>query len=246
MEESMLSYKVLSEPGEREYNEDYVGVAERGDLFCFVLADGLGGHGGGDEASRLVAEYILNDFEKNGESSEDYLKSAFEKSQELLLKEQERQKRVYEMKTTLVVLIIDDYFMRWGHIGDSRLYYFKNKKLKERTLDHSVPQMLVAAGEIREDQIRGHSDRNRLLRAMGSEWDMPRYQLAKPIERSGNEAFLLCSDGFWEWIEEKQMQSLLKKASSSENWIKQMKETVQKNGMGKGMDNYSAIAVILK
>ncbi len=81
---------------------------------------------------------------------------------------------------------------------------------------------------------------------MGSEWDMPRYQLAKPIERSGNEAFLLCSDGFWEWIEEKQMQSLLKKASSSENWIKQMKETVQKNGMGKGMDNYSAIAVILK
>lgn len=242
----MLAYKVLSEPGERAYNEDYVGAAIKEKASCFVLADGLGGHGGGDEASWLVVEYILNDFKKNGDASEDYLKNAFEKSQELLLKEQERQKRVYEMKTTLVVLVIDEHFMRWGHIGDSRLYYFKNKKLKERTLDHSVPQMLVNAGEIKENQIRGHSDRNRLLRAMGSEWDMPRYQLAKPRERSGKEAFLLCSDGFWEWVEEKQMQATLKKADSPEDWMKRMKQIVEKNGMGKGMDNYSAIAVFLE
>lgn len=241
----MVTYEILSEPGEREYNEDYAGARKRGEACCFVLADGLGGHGGGDEASRMVSEYILNDFEEHGEVSEAYLKKCFEEAQKLLMEEQERQGRAYEMKTTLVVLLADGASARWGHIGDSRLYYFKHKKLKERTLDHSVPQMLVAAGEIREEEIRGHADRNRLLRVMGSEWDQPRYKLAEPIERSGQEAFLLCSDGFWEWIEEKPMQSALKRAGAPGDWLGQMQKTVLKNGAGKGMDNYSAIAVFL-
>lgn len=241
----MVAYEILSEPGEREYNEDYAGAGQNGEAFCFVLADGLGGHGGGDEASRMVAEYILNDFEKQGETSEEYLKKCFEESQKLLMEEQEKQNRTYEMKTTLVVLLADEHTLRWGHIGDSRLYFYRNKKLKQRTLDHSVPQMLVAAGEIKEDEIRGHADRNRLLRVMGSEWDHPRYQLAPSVERTGQEAFLLCSDGFWEWIEEKPMQAALKKAGSPAEWLEQMRKTVQKNGAGKGMDNYSAIAVFV-
>lgn len=239
----MVTYEILSEPGEREYNEDYAGARQNGEAFCFVLADGLGGHGGGDEASRMVAEYILNDFEKQGEASEEYLRKCFEESQKLLMEEQEKQNRLYEMKTTLVVLLADGHILQWGHIGDSRLYFYRNKKLKQRTLDHSVPQMLVAAGEIREEDIRGHADRNRLLRVMGSEWDHPRYQLSPPVERSGQEAFLLCSDGFWEWIEEKPMQAALKRAKSPAEWLEQMQKTVQKNGTGKGMDNYSAIAV---
>ena len=89
----MLSYEILSECGEREYNEDYTGVEKHGEAYCFVLADGLGGHGGGDEASRLVAEYILNDFVQNGKVSEPYLKTCFEASQRLLLEEQFKQRR---------------------------------------------------------------------------------------------------------------------------------------------------------
>lgn len=239
----MFAYEILSDPGEREYNEDYAGAEKKGDAYCFVLADGLGGHGGGDEASRMVAEYILGDFKEHGEVSEEYLKKCFEEGQKLLMEEQERQNRAFEMKTTLVVLLADGNSVRWGHIGDSRLYYFRNRKLVRRTLDHSVPQMLVTAGEIREEDIRGHADRNRLLRVMGSEWDQPRYKLAEPLRPEGKEAFLLCSDGFWEWVDEKAMQSALKKAGSPAEWMKRMRKAVLKNGTGKGMDNYSAIAV---
>lgn len=241
-----MRYEIVSKPGEREQNEDYANVAQRGDDYCFVLADGLGGHGGGDEASRLVSEYILEDFKVRGEVSEAYLKRCFEESQNLLLREQERQDRIYEMKTTLVVFLAGERLLHWGHIGDSRLYAYRNRKLKQRTFDHSVPQMLVAAGEIKEEQIRGHADRNRLLRVMGTEWESPRYQLAKSWERAGKQAFLLCSDGFWEWIDEKTMQRSLRKAKSPTEWLEQMEREALKNGTGKGMDNYSAITVFLE
>ncbi len=239
----MLTYEILSKEGERDYNEDYAGVARCGGAYCLTLADGLGGHGGGAEASRLVAEHILEEFKTHGERSEEYLKTCFEASQKLLMEEQIRQNRVNEMKTTLIVLLADETSMQWGHIGDSRLYYLKNRKIRQRTYDHSVPQMLVAAGEIEEAQIRHHPDRNRLLRVMGSEWEAPRYQLSRPVACEGKTAFLLCSDGFWEWIEEKTMQSALKKAKTPGQWLDLMEKEILKNGSGKGMDNYSAIAV---
>lgn len=241
----MLLFDILSKTGEREYNEDYAGVKKNGESYCFVLADGLGGHGGGDEASRLVAEHILNDFAQNGIVTENYLRKCFEESQRLLLEEQKKRRRTMEMKTTLTVLLVDAICIQWGHIGDSRLYYFQNKKLKLRTIDHSVSQMLVLAGKLKEKQIRGHADRNRLLRVMGVEWDEPQYEIGKPIQRIGGEAFLLCSDGFWEWIQEKSMQYLLKKTESPGEWLRLMEKAVLKQGSGKNMDNYTAIAVLL-
>ena len=241
----MLSFEIVTKPGEREYNEDYTGARKRGSAYCFVLADGLGGHGGGDEASRLVCECILQDFAKNGEVSGEYLSDCFEKSQWALLERQKKQRRMREMKTTLTVLLADDDCIQWGHIGDSRIYYFQDKKLKSRTLDHSVPQMLVNAGKLKEKKIRGHADRNRLLRVMGIEWDEPMYEVAQPIRRLGGESFLLCSDGFWEWIEEKAMQRLLKKAAHPGEWLSMMEQAVLKQGTGQHMDNYSAIGIFL-
>jgi serine/threonine protein phosphatase PrpC len=81
------------------------------------------------------------------------------------------------------------------------------------------------------------------LRVIGVNWDSPQYQLADDIELNGNQAFLMCSDGFWELIEEKEMQILLKKSKSVEEWVNSMELIVQKLGKNRNMDNYSAIAV---
>lgn len=241
----MLSYAFLSKPGERDQNEDYTGMQQKGESYCFILADGLGGHGGGDEASRIVVEGIRADFARNGAVSPDYLKRCFALGQWLLLEKQKKQHRKTEMKTTLTVLLTGPGRVMWGHIGDSRIYYFQDKKFKMRTLDHSVPQMLVAAGKLKEKQIRGHADRNRLLCVMGVEWEKPQYEIAQGITRGGGEAFLLCSDGFWEWVLEKQMQRALKKADTPDAWLEIMEHVALKNGAGKHMDNYSAVAVFL-
>lgn len=241
-----MQYALLSETGNREHNEDYVGCKLNPDetAGCFVLCDGLGGHGQGEVASRLVTEKALECYEAFGDSR-DFLTKAFEESQAALLKLQKEKHAENGLKTTAVMLLIGEAVVQWGHIGDSRLYFFEKGKLKKRTCDHSVPQMLAAAGEIKEKEIRRHPDRNRLLRVMGMEWDGSGYSLEERLERTEGQAFLLCSDGFWELIEEKKMEKCLRKAKSPEEWLESMEKIVQKNGSGLDMDNFSAVAVFL-
>ena len=160
-----------------------------------------------------------------------------------MLREQESSRELSDMKTTLVVMRIAAGMIQWGHIGDSRLYVFQSRKLKSHTPDHSVPQMLVASGEIKEKDIRFHEDRNRLLRVIGAEWGRRSYDLSEPVPVRKKQAFLLCSDGFWELILEKQMQKTLKSASSVQEWMDSMVAIVKEQGAGKNMDNNSAIAV---
>lgn len=95
-----------------------------------------------------------------------------------------------DMKTTMVLLLISGNRAYWGHIGDSRLYYFKKNKMITRTLDHSVPQMLVNTGEIKEKDIRGHEDRSRLLRVVGSPWmNGHAYDISEGIDLNKSQVF---------------------------------------------------------
>lgn len=242
----MITFSMLTDKGMRENNEDSLGMFqnEQGG-YCFSLADGLGGHGKGEVASRIAVDAAVLCYTE-AEDKENFLSEAFEQSQEMITKCQEKDPLCRDMKTTLVVLQIEDEYIKWGHIGDSRLYYFEKNKLKERTLDHSVPQMLVNAGKIREKDIRHHVDRNRLLKVLGIEMDEVNFKESDPVRRLSQQAFLLCSDGFWELIDEKTMEKLLRKSASPEDWLRQMREVVMKNGKNTDMDNYSAIAVWIK
>lgn len=238
----MITWKELTDKGSRDHNEDSIGVGQFGDRLCFVLADGLGGHGKGEVASQLVVRTVLEDFER-GYQRDTFLKSSLQHAQEELLKEQEMRNCPSEMKTTVVCLLIDGDYVQWAFAGDSRLYRLEKKKIKQRTIDHSVPQMLVLSREIKEKEIRFHEDRNRLLRVMGADYGREVFEISPAIERRENQQFLLCSDGFWELIVEKEMEKLLRKAGSVSEWVDAMQHIVMQNGAGKQMDNYSAIAV---
>lgn len=239
----MVTCHLITEDGGRSNNEDYVGMFQAGDDYCFALADGLGGHGKGELASRLAVEEAIATFAREGKASAGCLTQSFQNAQQKIRDVQISDRTAADMKTTCVLLQVSAEQIQWGHIGDSRLYYFLHNRLVDRTLDHSVPQLLVSAGQLKEKQIRNHPDRNRLLRVMGIDWEEPKYQIGEPLRRSGGQAFLLCTDGFWELIPEKKMIACLKKAGSPKIWLDQMITIVEKNGRGKEMDNYSAIAV---
>lgn len=242
MKTTKLQYAVFTNRGNREINEDCVGVCQQGAKNCFVLCDGLGGHGMGDVASSLTVSVFEDMFGKTN-SPVSFLEQSFLASQDLLMTEQKERCVKHKMKTTAVALATDEKNAYIGYIGDSRLYIFRRNKVKLRTQDHSIPQMLAITGEIKESEIRNHPDRNMLLRVLGVDWDNPMYELLKPVPLRKCQAFLLCSDGLWELIEESEMCDLLKKSDTVEDWLAGMIDVVNSNGTGRNMDNYSAIAV---
>jgi len=240
-----LDTAMFTDKGEREINEDSIDLIRAGDTVCAVLCDGLGGHEGGEVASALVCASIRREVE-NAAEDEDLtalINRAVQTAQEDLLAEQRKRMKFSDMKTTLCCLMLRGEEFAAAYIGDSRIYHFRKNKLLKRTLDHSVPQFLVNSGEIKEKHIRRHPDRNKLLRVMGTEWDEPRYQMFKMEKPAAGDSFFLCSDGFWDWIDERGMQKRLRASRSAEHWIELMRQDVLKNGQGKGMDNYSAVVI---
>ena len=237
-----LAYSFITDKGDRNENEDSVGVFENGANRCFVVCDGLGGHGMGDIASKTVVNEFERQFLAAFEMSE-FLPIAFDSAQNVLLETQAEHKAKSKMKTTCVALATDDKNAYIGHVGDSRLYVFQKNKVKYRTLDHSIPQMLALSKDSKESEIRNHPERNYVLRVMGIEWDKPMYELM-PVEKLRKcQAFLLCSDGFWELIVEEDMCRLLKESATPREWLEKMAEIVKRNGADRNMDNYSAVAV---
>ena len=239
---TMVEFTSYSNRGNREVNEDSWDVATHQDSYCFVVADGLGGHGGGDVASKCAVNAVCELFAETGFTN-DFFQRAFENAQRRIIDAQMHAKTISQMKTTVVILVITPRFACWAHIGDSRLYHWKNKKLIEQTLDHSVPQMLALSGEIQEKDIRYHPDRNRLLRVMGVRGETPRYECGTSVSNHGEHTYLLCTDGYWELLDEQEMTDKLRANATIEEWLLDMNSDICQNGRNTDMDNYTAIAV---
>ena len=241
----MIDYATISMIGSKEKNEDAVRAYINQPLaaYGFLVADGLGGHGNGEIASNFVADCIGAAIENTSSIEGSFIDECFDTSQKMLMEEKEIN-GMSSIKTTLVLLLISNGIAQWGHIGDSRLYLFHDAKMVSRTVDHSVPQLLALRKEIKEKEIRHHPQRSMLLKAMGSEWYQPEYEIDQRRRKIRNgDAFLLCSDGFWEWIEEKEMQRVIRKKQSAYDTLREMTDIVCKNGTGKDMDNLSVVYI---
>lgn len=230
-------------PGGREKNEDSIIVLEKPNKDCIaVVADGLGGQGEGQVASSEALKVIVKCFEQAEEYPPETVANWYDIANRVIL---DKQKECCHMMTTMVSLVISSDTALCAHVGDSRLYHFENGKLQFQSFDHSVSQMAVLSGEISKEQIRGHADRNRLLRALGRDEDVT-VEISEPIDISkGEHAFLLCSDGFWEFVYEEEMEGLLKKSKTAEEWLLSMREK-HKQRAKPNHDNNSAIVVLIK
>lgn len=243
----MITSYAYTDIGGREINEDSHFFRQSDTHNVYVVCDGLGGHDKGEEASALVTDVFADRFEEvTDENAESFIGDSLMIGQNMLISEQIARNAREDMKTTATAVMIRGGKIYRGYVGDSRIYVFNRNKVVEHTKDHSVPQMLVTAREIKEKDIRHHPDRNRLLRVMGIDWEEPRYQLEPVISVDDCQAILMCTDGFWELIDEKQMCRLLKKSSTVKEWINLMAEVVKKNGAGTNMDNNTALGIWMR
>lgn len=232
----MILTASYSNIGGRACNEDTVKIVFKGNhQVCAVLADGLGGHGGGAQASAAAAETICALW---SETPRIAMEPMVQRAHQAVIR---LQNPSCSMKSTIVVLSLEPGLAEWAHVGDSRLYYFHNKALTFQSRDHSVPQLAVALGDITTDEIRFHPDRNRVLRALGQDSDLLVETRDQPL-LPGHHAFLLCSDGFWEYVLESEMEEDLQNSATPEQWLEKMRERMKKR-IPKDNDNNTAAAI---
>lgn len=239
----MFDTAYICERGGRDVNQDAILSISQDNFHCWALADGLGGMGGGELASAAAIEAIEAAFLAAPAISRNALVDCLTQANRQVQLSQTQTPAFASMRTTAVLLLSDGAAGQWAHCGDSRLYHFRDGVIAAQTLDHSVPQVLVAAGRIDASAIRGHADRNRILKSLGGV-EAPDLTLSESGLQSGD-AFLLASDGFWELVTEREMEAERSKAATAQAWLAGMIARLATRLLETpGADNYSAIAIL--
>ena len=230
----------LDDIGGREEQQDRASVLEGDGAQLLVLADGMGGHEGGALAAQAVVDAASEAFQALGGAPADdsagllahIVASAHERINAL------GAERGLQPHSTCALLYIDPVSTAWAHVGDSRLHRFADGRLAERTIDHSIVELMRLQGRITEQEMKTHPDRNRLYEALGGE-QPPQAEIGGKDSAVGD-GFLLASDGVWESVSDADLEAVLQAADLAEA-LRRLLERAKARG-GRECDNLSAAA----
>lgn len=207
----------------REENEDSIGYqifpalgARRGQGVLAIVADGMGGHENGKEASRLAVETVMQVYAAGRlRSPRKALEYAFQRANAAIVKASGNSRSPRRMGTTCTAISIESGRATVAHIGDSRLYFWRAGKLTQISVDHTMVSRMVIDGLISQEEAERHPDRNVLLRALGVEQHVEPDILDIDQDLSEGDAFCLCSDGMSGYVEASTIAEWLGEKSSS-------------------------------
>lgn len=233
-----LSISHYTATGKRDNNEDAHALVESETSLLAVVADGLGGHDDGEVASNQAVS-TLKRLAWSKQPDDDTLTDAIQQASREIF---EMQKPEHPMRSTVAALWLGDEGTVAAHVGDSRIYQFRDGKIIYQSMDHSVAQMAVLVGELDKDDIRSSKDRNKLIRVLGND-ETPKVDSRELYVEAGDR-FLLCTDGFWEAVTEEDMLRTMEQEETVQQWLAQMRKIVSEAQNPK-QDNHTAIAIIV-
>jgi serine/threonine protein phosphatase PrpC len=236
-----------SELGQRKSNEDNVRVCRDGDRWVAIVADGAGGHRDGAEASRRAVAALEATLCTGGAAfdADALTAGVLAAHADVFSAAQNNVHGAARMHSTVVVLWIDlqSASALWSHVGDSRLYRVRDGVAEPLTSDDSVVQRMVDAGLMSAEQAIAHPQKNQLLAALGIEDDVEPHTASAAL-RDGD-AFLLCSDGWWDALDAQSIADDLVRGENPDEWLDAMKQRIESRGSPR-QDNFSAVAVWLR
>jgi len=213
-----LEVASLSHIGQvRQRNEDALGYCEpsepqirdrKGSIF--IVADGMGGHRGGEIASQLAVDTILDAYYAVKESDPaKALDFAFKEANGVIIEKSRNDVSLYGMGTTCTALVVRKGEGYFAHVGDSRAYLFREGELKQLTEDHSLVGEMVRSGILTDEDARTHPRRNVITRSIGTHEELFVDLSTVPLQLAVGDVFVLCSDGLTSLVGETELKVVL-------------------------------------
>ena len=227
------------------HNEDHIGFNQQ--LGIAVLADGMGGHQVGEIAAHMAVESVLKHLQDladrqsiravTGSQLLEFVSNTISYSNNMIYQASEAQDEHKGMGTTLVAAIVNGSQIYAGHVGDSRLYLFRDRTIKRITKDHSLVQDLVDRGFYTEEEARVASVGHIVTRALGTKAEVEVDTVQHELQH--NDLLLLCSDGLSDMVADWLIEETLKERGEDlEATASKLVELANRNG---GKDNISVI-----
>jgi PPM family protein phosphatase len=231
----------------RKSNQDAIYLNPKKHLF--VVADGMGGHNGGDIASQMavsvIPEFILDNYDQDPIQLQ---KQAIAFANQSIKKRGETEENLVGMGTTVVSQLFRGPYLYTANVGDSRAYLFNNKKIYQLTSDHSLVQEKLNLGFYNRDQASNDPQKNVLVRTVGFEYEVEPDVFNYKVHR--NDIFLSCSDGLHGKISDSDLVYIINHfipdpARATQEQVdhtcKFLIDLANKNG---GQDNISVIIIV--
>lgn len=221
----------------RERNEDFLAYFDTLNGHVFVVCDGMGGHNAGDVASELAVESVGNYFNQKYYSNPfEAVENAINYANKAVYNHANGNDYLNGMGTTIVLLLIRDDRIYYGHAGDSRLYLFKNNILDQLTVDHSRVQELLNSGRISQKEALDHPLRNEITRAIGLSLRFEPEVSPKALIPEDNDLVMICTDGLTNMLRDDEIVKCLSNLLNLNDKAARLVSRANKNG---GLDNIS-------
>jgi len=207
-----------------------------------LVADGMGGHRGGEVASRLTVETVRSCFSSGnandgaGTSPGEFVRGSLETANRKVYEKSRADAELAGMGTTAVALLFDGSPQAWvAHVGDSRAYRLRSGELTQITDDHSVVGELVRRGQLTAEEARVHPQSNEILRAIGTQ---PTVEIdVQPVDVVGGDRFLLCSDGLSGMVRDEEIAEVLGRETPSDA----VRMLIERANLAGGTDNITVL-----
>lgn len=235
-----MEYAYLTDPGKvRDHNEDSVIIVKNhNNEILLAVADGMGGHRGGEIASSIVISNIGKEFKELGKlgSKEDailWIKNVVSEANVQIYKYTEENPESQGMGTTIVLAVLTNDYLLFGNIGDSSGYVYKDGAIHKITNDHTLVNLLLKSGEITEEEAKDHPRKNVLMKALGATTtvEMDIFDVETDVE-----GIFLCSDGMTNMLDDEQIAKVLNEETTPEEKVNKL--IIKANNRG-GTDNIS-------
>ena len=243
--EAKFTTVFFSEAGTKNKNNDYFGYVQLDNYAIWAVADGFDEEEGADLAARLAVESAIEYFMLYPKFNTEII-SEIISYVNLKVREKQAETERYSLMHTSFLVVISNYnALLYGNIGNTRFYHLRNRYVLTQSSDDTVAQLLVEEGALNTGDLKYHRQRNDLLQAIGDYGKIKPNILKTPITLQEKDVFCLTTMGFWENIDEKEMEVEVSRYDESKKWLASLEKKVMAT-LRDDVENYTFAAVSIE